>query len=165
MVNGEVLALRYKCTEEYLYAISGNLNWEAQYDLLLEGDLSAPHTMALLRPEAYGEEVRQRSSLIRGKRAFGKTDRQRCQSDRFWGYTCPLGTDSLVSADHVFPYSLGGITEAPNLLWLCDAHNRLKGGDVHVFPWELGTPSWVPPTLVRIAAVVRRLQFQTDDDA
>lgn len=52
----------------------------------------------------------------------------------------------------MFPYSLGGQTVAENRITLCQWHNRLKGSDVHLYPWELPLGSWVEKVLLNIAA-------------
>lgn len=75
---------------------------------------------------------------------------EECQSDRLWGYECPF-RGSEFAADHLFPRSLGGPTDARNRLNLCRWHNTAKSMDVHVFPWEEGIPDWVPQ-LLRVLA-------------
>lgn len=139
-------------------------DWFAEYELFCNNQLSLARTMVLLLPEAYGEKPADQTSLIRIRRTFDmKSAEQQCQSAWYWGYECPFGTDAAMTADHVFPYSLGGITEGTNLLWLCEVHNRIKGSDVHVFPWERGVPPWVPDVLSRVAPIVRRLQLADQD--
>ncbi len=152
---------RYKITEQFLDAIGRPISWQNEYALHLSGRLPLARSMALLRPELYREESGQEKSAIRGRRSFNQSSvGKECESNRFWGYNCPFGTPLRASADHVFPYSLGGITAGPNLLWLCDLHNRLKGSDVHVFPWELGLPTWVNGALQRIEPLVRGFDIE-----
>src|SRR5438067_1919935 len=52
-----------------------------------------------------------------------------CQSHRLWGYVCPFAEEGP-SYDHLFPATLGGPTEASNLLVLCRKHNLMKSMDI-----------------------------------
>jgi len=69
-----------------------------------------------------------------------------CESARLWGYTCPFVRPEY-RADHMFPKALGGPTESRNRLTLCEWHNTAKSMDVHIFPFEEGTPAWVSDLL------------------
>lgn len=92
-------------------------------------------------------EVERLELRVYGKDTFeGLEFSEPCQSDRLWGYECPFA-DALFAADHLYPKSLGGVTDARNRLTLCQWHNTAKSMDVHDFPWEHGTPEWVEPTI------------------
>lgn len=90
---------------------------------------------------------------VRGPRTFGyKADGEACRAIIIWGYGC-LGTG--IEIDHMFPYGLGGPTKPENGLVLCREHNRLKGHDVHLLPWESYTFPWLDE---QIAIVRARLE-------
>lgn len=57
------------------------------------------------------------------------------------GAKCP---NPASQKDHIFPYSLGGITEDRNRADLCESCNRGKSNTVvGYFPWHQKTPDWV----------------------
>ena len=77
----------------------------------------------------------------RGVRAFGyQAEAGACRAMLVWGYPCD-GT--ALEIDHMFPYGLGGPTRPDNGLVLCREHNRLKGHDVHLLPWESYQFPWL----------------------
>jgi hypothetical protein len=75
-----------------------------------------------------------------------------CEAERIWGYRCDLPLEYARQQDHLFPYALGGPTEARNRLTLCSWHNQVKFVDIHLFPWEEGEPLWLDPLLDRLHA-------------
>jgi len=77
-----------------------------------------------------------------------------CDAAVIWGYPCDLARMSRTQSDHLFPYALGGPTIAANRLRLCQVHNRVKGTDVHLFPWESGEPAFLSRHLERLARLI-----------
>ena len=136
---------------DYLGAVFGpaRQDWPRGYRLYKRGQLSAPLALALAHPSYYSEHVSQ--ELICGARAFSPRvfrKEELCASSLLWGYSCTCAVDR--HADHLFPYSCGGPTDARNLVILCSVHNRMKNDDIHVFPWERPAPSWLDELLDRI---------------
>lgn len=87
---------------------------------------------------------------IRGPRAFAhKAHGEICRAPLVWGYSCP-GT--AMEIDHMFPYGLGGPTRADNGLVLCREHNRLKGHDVHLLPWQSYDFPWLDEQIAKMRA-------------
>ena len=57
------------------------------------------------------------------------------------GADCP---NIAVEMDHIFPYSLGGVTRDVNRADLCKSCNRGKSNTVvGYFPWDGKVPDWV----------------------
>ena len=57
------------------------------------------------------------------------------------GAVCP---NKAKERDHIFPWSLGGITSDVNRADLCETCNRGKSNTVvGYFPWNGETPAWV----------------------
>lgn len=52
----------------------------------------------------------------------------------------------------MFPFALGGPTRPDNALILCRVHNRLKGHDVHLLPWESHEFRWLGEQVSKVAA-------------
>lgn len=125
--------------------------WLESYGAYLRGELELVEAMTLIHPDWLRRTVDR--GLIFGDRTFGPTTAGHCESARLWRYACDLRHTSL-HADHLFPHSHGGPTWAANRLTLCDVHNRIKGADVHLYPWEAGEPSWLPKLLERYAEFV-----------
>lgn len=68
---------------------------------------------------------------------------ERCASSVIWGYECPF--EQILEVDHLFPFALGGPSRPENSIYLCREHNRAKGHDVHLIPWEAhGAFAWLP---------------------
>ena len=147
-----MLATRFDAARSYLFALhnAAGLGWSARYEQFLEAKSSLPEGLALAHPSwlpsgasrsnIYGPELFETSTAVH---------RVGCESARLWLYECPFVASGL-QGDHVFPRSLGGPTLAANLLSLCPLHNRLKGPDVHLYPWEEGEPSWLRDLLGRM---------------
>ena len=136
-------------------------DWEANRELAIAtDDLSL--ALCLAHPEWYSPSVRLGHADPRGPRAFSNSPPagQRCQSAYIWGYDCSI-PPARPSADHLFPYEAGGPTDARNLVWLCEWHNRVKSNDIHMLPWETMDLEWLPSLLDRIGArrdLLRRLE-------
>ncbi|WP_084125166.1 HNH endonuclease [Demequina sp. NBRC 110054] len=88
---------------------------------------------------------------LRGPRLFRSGPGHACQSQLVWGYSC---SGSPLEVDHMFPFALGGPTRPDNGLTLCREHNRAKGHDVHLIPWETYDFPWLAD---QVEQVRRRL--------
>ena len=102
--------------------------------------------LTLLHPEHYfnlsGGKIdkstfKKKQLDIQGKRLFPKASiKNNCECQKFWGYPCPF-PNTVLYADHDFPYSLGGPTHnALNKKYLCRWHNMVKSNDIHVYDWK-----------------------------
>lgn len=124
-------------------------SWDDAHDLHVAGGSQRASALALIHPAWLETED---FSEIRGSRSFGfEAMGESCQAPLIWGYSCP---NSAIEVDHMFPYSLGGPTRADNGLLLCRDHNRLKGHDVHLIPWERYSFPWLADQLAAIGARV-----------
>ena len=146
-----------------LVARRANLSpdWEANRDIACDSDDLALK-LCLVHPEWYSPSAALGQPDPRGPRAFAIRPPvgQRCQSSYIWGYECSIPS-VRPSADHLFPYEAGGLTDARNLVWLCEWHNRVKSNDVHLLPWDLMDIGWLPGLLDRVAVrrdLLRRLE-------
>ncbi len=155
-MGDEIIAARISLAEAYLIALRdlSASDWLNLYNQYRRGQLSLAESIAICHPRYYGELMDAAVSDIRGPRRFGVetvANWMHCGSKRIWGYDCPMhvaGGD--LAADHLFPYAYGGPTDPDNKLYLCPEHNRLKGCDVHTFPWNVGEPHWLRGLLARI---------------
>lgn len=84
---------------------------------------------------------------------FVKQREEKCELGKLIsGAICP---NKAEERDHIWPYSLGGITEDRNRADLCRACNRGKSNTVVAyFPWGDETPSWV---IEKIESTRRRI--------
>ena len=141
--------------EEYLLALEEFLSWEWS-EILREyrkRRLTLPQAMVLVHPAFYRERSAELRQSIRGPRNYLASAGQHvagCMADQIWLSPCRLRNPEVIHSDHLFPYSLGGPTIAANQLFLCPVHNRSKAGDIHLFPWERGEPSWFGRQVERI---------------
>ena len=128
-----------------------SVEWEANRELAKSSDDIALQ-LCLAHPEWYSPDVSIGQPDPRGPRGFQTNPPigQGCQSERIWGYSCQLGSTKLV-ADHLYPYGAGGPSDARNLVWLCEWHNRVKSADIHLLPWDSMDLSWLPEVLARVA--------------
>jgi hypothetical protein len=115
--------------------------------------------MAAIHPKHYQDyiQITGENCPIRGQRRMtvdGGVIGEGCRCDVLWGYCCDFGRSAL-HADHLFPYSFGGPSNGQNKVFLCEFHNRAKGSDIHLFPWENGEPGWLLPLLKRIDSNLR----------
>lgn len=161
MITGEVLFGRVLEAEKYFAALRAfdNVEWSELYSLYLDQKLTVAESVALCHPRLYNESLDPAVSKIRGPRSFPsepKSQTTQCGSSVFWGYRCVMTGDSAPAADHIFPFAYGGPTEPSNKLYLCAEHNRLKGCDVHLFPWNEGEPAWLSLVLYRVNYRLRR---------
>lgn len=152
--DARILAARaYIESLEYTFAS----DWLELYDRYTNGLLGIHEALALAHPQSYPDLSD--GVDIRGNRAFTSQRNRhglRCSSGLIWGYECTLNSPQL-TADHLFPWSMGGPTAASNQLVLCHYHNLVKTSDVHVYPWELGEPAWLRALLQNLASRHREL--------
>lgn len=157
-VAPETLEFRLRASERYfvmLHRAISNGVWDT---CRVEwGGVSAtlPAKLVLLHPLwlEFGGETTAR----RARRSFGMRvpPSAHCESEQLWGYGCPFGSRAEIEVDHLFPWALGGPTIAENALFLCRHHNRAKGHDVHLIPWEQpGHFGWVDAELEQVAQLV-----------
>jgi hypothetical protein len=166
MVAEAILSFRIGMARSYIEALDflSTLDWIGAHDRYLARSLPYPSAMALLHPWNYeGCPV---AFDPRGPRTFGIEPGQGsagCAAVLLWGYACPRSADPGVTADHLFPYALGGATVPENKYLLCRLHNQMKSCDVHLFPWEHEEPPWVALVLSRIRRwkEMNRLHFPT----
>jgi hypothetical protein len=151
MVND--ISYRIDIASRYLAFLSCSLsNWNWEQVELNEQDWVK--RMVLIHPAHYENFIC--SDLpcpIRGKRVFDlDSGTQICASKKIWGYDCSCSQIriSKYAADHIFPYSFGGPTISENKLYLCELHNEMKSSDVHLFPWHLNEPPWLPSLISKI---------------
>lgn len=140
--------------QAYLKAIDSfrTVDLPTLYRMYQQGALEFPATYALLYPKFYETSGLQQLT-ISGQRNFARiTTRknERCMSHLLWGYECPHLDSGEIHADHLFPYGLGGITDARNQIYLCRTHNLTKGHDIHIYPWENGQQGWVSEAINKI---------------
>jgi hypothetical protein len=152
VVAAETLVSRIEAGSAYLSSLTHPRwkGWESAYAEFQQGGLSQTEALTLAHPHWRSPEI---TEAVQGPRAFEPTEMVQgwpCQAERIWGYRCEVSTDGRPCLDHVFPYGLGGPTVSENRLTLCEAHNRAKAGDIHLFPWEEGEPPWLAPLLERI---------------
>lgn len=158
MVDTILFEYRIQCTQKYLSFLEDSLalNWEKQYFLYQSKQLSLPYAFVLVHPWHCELLTSQDIKTIYGARTFqkevGLTGMQ-CLSETIWGYKCSHSrqSKSIVQADHLFPYSLGGPTISSNKIYLCKFHNQMKSNDIHFYPWERGEPAWLATHLQEIA--------------
>lgn len=141
-----IISERIECARQYFDALerSFRLGWRECYSGYKAKELPWHEAMALVHPRHYEDHVS--CQVVQGARSFPRELVQRsakCDALRFWGYECNVRAEKDVTSDHVFPYSLGGPTVSTNKRFLCGVHNLMKGGDVHLFPWEEGEPEWL----------------------
>jgi len=109
--------------------------------------------LVLIHPYWYGREGSDNTETcsVRGPRTFavGRPRGAKCQSKELWGYDCPFDQVHL-SADHRFPFSLGGPTLGTNLIWLCNVHNSAKAADWHLDDQKPRELAWFADVLVKV---------------
>jgi len=153
-LNDIIISARIEVASAYIQAYYASLQsaWDEMYQLYLDDELKLAASLALAHPDHYKELPN--SNQIRGQRSFSKDtahDSINCSCKTIWGYKCSVNIALWgISADHLFPFSLGGPTIGSNKMYLCAMHNQLKGNDVHFYPWEQGEPIWLQDTLFKI---------------
>ena len=153
------LRIRIERGEEYLLALEEfrNCEWNEILAEYRQQRLTLPQAMVLVHPVFYKDREGKVAQSIRGDRNFSTSAGQQvatCMADQIWLSVCALESPEVVHSDHMFPYSLGGPTLAANQLFLCPVHNRSKAGDIHLFPWERGEPSWFTRQVDRIQSLL-----------
>jgi hypothetical protein len=158
----ELIDLRFETAKRYLLLLKKSFyrRWDESYLVAVQSN-DWLMLLALVHPDHYRVEVfgDRPGCQIRGPRSFAREAGMgglACASDQVWGYACQCREDDqLLRADHLFPYALGGPTEAANKVYLCRFHNDLKGCDIHCYPWERGEPSWLHAVVKRVARIKR----------
>jgi len=148
MLQPESLILRQVSVRSYLEALekAAHASW---HELRNDSDNLANRFM-LIHPRWHAVDKSSPLDLL----PFARTLRgDACQSEKLWGYSCPL-TDRSIEADHMFPKSLGGPRHGANQVWLCSDHNLWKGQDLFNFPWENGEPKWLLQQLDRVESLL-----------
>jgi hypothetical protein len=147
-IPADTIEFRILRGEEYVKALarSSTRHWPTEFSVHQSGVLSLPESLALVYPRHYEDLVS--AEKVRGPRHFdAEIGKEPCRAEIIWGYRCNA---QAASADHLFPYSLGGPTIASNKVHLCRFHNEMKSNDIHLFPWELGRPLWLAQCLQAI---------------
>lgn len=152
------LDTRVDLGHRYLRALerSLDLGWH-EYAGVVDASGSWVERLALVHPWHY-EHAREHTEL-RGPRQFSPEVRlasRSCEARLLWGYECDLNVSRGLAADHLFPFSLGGPTTAPNKIFLCSLHNTMKANDIHVFPWERGEPEWLELQIEKVRRAIAR---------
>ncbi len=145
------LAARVEVGRQYFALLGASLqgNWQDLYANYLADGRLVLLGLVLIHP-VWLEGLAEGQEDIRGPRGFGPASIWLgCQARLIWGYDCNGGP---LETDHMFPYGLGGPTRADNGLVLCQEHNRLKGHDVHLIPWEAYGFPWLDDQVARMRA-------------
>lgn len=153
-LSPEVLAARIDTGRRYFETLRKvlPLSWEdCHRDFLRSRDTLLG--LALIHPWWFEEAGHD----PRGPRSFFTHRHGTCQSQLLWGYGCD---GSPIEVDHLFPYGLGGPTRPDNGIELCREHNRLKGHDVHLIPWETYKFGWLSQQAEAVAAA--RANYRAD---
>ena len=159
MIDSEIILYRISEAERYLEQLESNGRIATDW-LLYRADAEARRDLvsALTLIYSHNWPVPALRQNVQGPRAFRTPiihATRMCSASEYWGVPCKSDTRSEGAvADHAWPYSLGGPTVPGNIAWLCPRHNRIKGMDIHFYPWELGWPDWLPPHLDLLAALV-----------
>lgn len=155
MVGPAQLHSRIQSGAEFLASVANPEwgDWPAGFARYRDGELSLVAALSLAHPRWRPPQISQEE--IQGQRRFEAApllEGAPCEAERIWGYSCALARTDPRQQDHLFPYGMGGPTEARNRLTLCALHNQAKFVDVHLFPWEEGEPEWLGPQLDRLHA-------------
>jgi hypothetical protein len=152
----DVVAQRVAAAHQYLRFLHEPTatSWQELYARYRDGQMSLMESMTLLDPQWLPAGLSQIEA--QGPRVFPAATivDAACEAAAIWGYPCDLPRLSRTQSDHLFPYALGGPTVAANRLGLCDVHNRVKGTDVHLFPWERSEPSFLSAQLARLSRLI-----------
>lgn len=154
----EALKIRFEAAECYLASLdrllAGETNWDELASDYLDRKVGFESGLALIFPKFYTERDIPQEDICGGRSfCFSAVHGTRCNSILLWNYGC-VSRESL-HIDHLFPYSLGGPTDARNASYLCSRHNMSKSSDIHIYPWENGEPEWLRPLVVKIREKIR----------
>lgn len=143
-------ASRVNETRSYFETLSSALagSWGEAFEEYLGSQRNVIRGLILIHP-SWLEDRQEGLPDVRGPRRFSSGPGPQCQSLVLWGYPC---TGSPMEIDHMFPYGLGGPTRADNGLTLCREHNRLKGHDIHLLPWESFNFPWLDDSIDKVHA-------------
>jgi hypothetical protein len=148
VLTPEVLHLRLTHVVQYLTALerASHTTWQA----FAVDAATLPERLVLVHPGWHRGDVTAQLLL---QSFSGSLTGSECQSDRLWGYDCPL-TSTQIHCDHVFPRALGGPRDGTNQVWLCALHNGWKSSDLFAYPWEVGEPHWLQGQLTRVSGLL-----------
>lgn len=151
-----MISNRIDTTKRYLKML--HESFEMEWDVAFKNSQQSSNwieRLVLIHPRHYASDYPTVATCnVRGTRAFPEERvavGHSCSSFALWGYDCEM--ELPLAADHLFPWALGGPTDARNKIFLCRCHNGVKGSDVHLYPWELGEPVWLREVLVRVSAI------------
>ena len=149
---------RIEAGREYFEALdlAFTVGWREAFSAYSGSGQPVTLGLALVHPEWFEDQAVRPGGDIRGPRGFPLRAQKSgsCQAEVLWGYQCarvPL------EVDHLFPYSLGGPTRPENGVLLCVSHNRLKGHDVHLLPWETYRFPWLAEQVEAAASRLLRV--------
>ncbi|WP_206446934.1 HNH endonuclease [Agrococcus sp. KRD186] len=126
---------------EYLHELDGlrSDEWHDSLRNVLALPRATPKAYALLHPDWL--ELNFNAGTVQRLLGPARFDQTRldpelasCHAKLIWGYECDIPSSTPLEADHLFPRSLGGASEAGNRVWLCRRHNAIKTNDVHLYP-------------------------------
>lgn len=125
--------------------------WDALFARYRSGALSLVEAVTLVHPNRIPED---RVTPGRCTRTFTAAipNYEWCHSEELWGYECPFAP--VLEIDHLFPWALGGPTYPENAVYLCRDHNRAKGHDLHLIPWDEQSFSWLPRAINEVARLL-----------
>ena len=153
-----VLSKRLDSSERYfkLLGEAFQFGWNRLFDRYSAGALDLCESLVLVHPVWLEES----GAVTPGRTLRGFPHRvpayERCASEVLWGYACPF--ESPLESDHLFPWALGGPTTPANVLYLCRDHNRAKGHDIHLVPWEDPARfSWIGDEVASVGALRGRV--------
>lgn len=112
-----------------------------------------PAMLSLIHPDYCLDNNGQKISHESYRRKkFNHDPTDRCEINKLVeGVKCPYQSEFHKShADHLWPYSLGGLTETGNKLSLCGVCNRAKSNSPFLFPGDI-IPRWLRLYVVYLA--------------
>lgn len=154
-MNGPDLDFRFSSAHRFFLSVTSppwGSSWERGLEAYARGDLTNPESLALIHPNSLLWTGRSREDHQGGTKFKEPQPLDgSCVGERVYGYPCPMPPGTPVHRDHIFPHAMGGPTVPLNCQPLCELHNQHKGMDIHLFPWEEGTPPWLEAYLDSIA--------------
>lgn len=149
MISSVDFAARVERARGYFERLRAALDgtWDEAHARALDSDDPVLDSLVLIHP-AWLDGLHQGLPDVRGRRDFTfSAEGEVCQAPLIWGYSCD-GT--VMEIDHMFPYGLGGPNRPDNGLILCREHNRVKGHDVHLLPWDSYGFLWLEEQVTKV---------------
>jgi len=137
MLHETIYKYRVNAARQYIVELHEALRmgWRYYYNNLelkyYKDNCTYINAMVLLHPWLF--DMYPATLELRGSRNFSRNELKaidKCAAEHLWGYSCSYEHYEL-AADHVFPYSLGGVSTTENMLYLCKFHNAMKSNDIH----------------------------------